>query len=248
MTYTFEVALDSIESAITAQACGADRIELVADLGIGGITPSHGMMKVAKEQLTIPINVMIRPRRGDFFYTDAEFEMMKHDIEYAKSLNLNGVVLGILRPDGYIDTERTRQLVELARPLDVTFHRAFDMCIDPHRALDELMGLGVDTLLTSGQQASVDYGLPLITALVKQANGRIKIMPGAGINASNIKDIVAKSGAKAFHFSGMKSQPSPMRHHNPDLFMGSADDRSEYQRHYADPSTLKAIMANANAQ
>lgn len=244
MTYTFEVALDSIESAIIAQACGADRIELVADLGIGGITPSHGMMQVAKEQLSIPINVMIRPRRGDFLYTDAEFEMMKHDIEYTKSLGLNGVVLGILRPDGTIDTERTRQLVELARPLDVTFHRAFDMTADPHQALDDLIELGVDTLLTSGQQPTATQGLSLIAALVKQANGRIKIMPGCGINPSNIKDIVDKSGASEFHFSGMKAQDSPMQYRNPNLMMG-ADSESEYQRNYADADTLKTIMANA---
>jgi copper homeostasis protein len=248
MTYTFEVAVDSIESALIAQDYGAHRIELCADLGIGGITPSHAMITVAKKLLNIPMNVIIRPRRGDFLYTEAEFDIMCGDIEYAKSLDVNGVVLGILLSDGHIDVERTRELIKLAQPLEVTFHRAFDMAKDPHHALDNLISLGVDTLLTSGQQPTAEQGLSLITELVKQADGRIRIMPGSGINPNNIKALVEGSSAKEFHFSGKTSVDSPMQYHNPTLSMGGKDVGSEYQRSYADADTIQAIIANANHQ
>lgn len=246
MTHTFEVAVDSLESALIAQECGVHRVELCAALGIGGITPSHAMIEIAKDRLDIPFNVIIRPRRGDFLYTEAEFDIMCGDIEYAKSLDVNGVVLGILYSDGRIDIDRTRVLIELARPLEVTFHRAFDMAIDPHQALDDLISLGVDTLLTSGQQPTAEQGLSLITELVKQADGRIRIMPGSGINPNNIKAIVKGSGANEFHFSGKASVDSPMQYHNSTLSMGGKDVGSEYQRSYADADTIRAIIANAN--
>jgi len=245
MTFIFEVAVDSVESALLAQDCGAHRIELCADLGIGGITPSHAMIAIAKKRLNIPFNVIIRPRRGDFLYTDIEFDIMRGDIEYVKSNGANGVVLGLLHADGNIDIERTGELVELARPLEVTFHRAFDMAVNPQQALDELISVGIDTLLTSGQVPSAKDGLPLIAELVKQAKGRIKIMPGSGINPSNIKAIVDNSGAKEFHFSGKKLVDSPMIYHNSGLSMGGKDAGSEYQRSYADADTIRAIIANA---
>ena len=229
MAYTFEVAVDSVESAVIAQSAGANRIELCAGLAIGGITPSHGMIAVARERLEIPVNVIIRPRRGDFLYSESEFEIMRRDIEYAKALNVNGVVIGILRADGAIDVDRTRILIEQARPLDVTFHRAFDMTNDPQKALDDLITLGVDTVLTSGQASSAEQGLPLITDLVTQAQGRMKIMPGAGINPTNIRKIVIDSGASEFHFSGKATIASGMQHRNDALAMGGADSLSEYQ-------------------
>ena len=247
MTYTFEVAVDSIESAQIAQDCGASRIELVADLGIGGITPSYGMVKEANN-LNIPIYMMIRPRRGDFVYTDYEFGIMREDIKFAKSLRLHGVVFGILLPDGRVDLERLRELTEcVAPPLTVTFHRAFDMTANPQEALEELIYAGVDNVLTSGQKPTAEQGLPLIAELVKQAKGRINIMPGSGINPSNIKKIVDESGTHMFHFSAKKAQDSPMQHRNPNLQMG-ADSESEYQRHYADPDTIKAIITNARKE
>lgn len=242
MSYTFEVAVDSMESALTAQASGAHRVELCADLGIGGITPSHGMIAIAKQQLHIPIHVIIRPRRGDFLYTKAEFEIMRWDIEFAKSLGVNGVVFGILTADGRIDIARTRVLIELARPLSVTFHRAFDMTADPQQALSALMALGVDTLLTSGQQPTAEQGLPLITDLVEQAAGRIVIMPGSGINPANIRKIAQQSGATSFHFSGKKSADSGMTYRNPSLSMGGTDAGSEYQLSYADADTIRGII------
>ena len=246
MTYTFEVAVDSLESALIAQEYGAHRIELCADLGIGGITPSHGMIALAKEHLNIPINVIIRPRRGDFLYTEHEVDMMQRDIEYVKSLGLNGVVVGILLPDGQIDIDRTRIVVEFARPLEVTFHRAFDMSADPYRALDDLIDLRVDRLLTSGQQSTAEQGLPLIAELVEQADGRICIMPGSGINPTNIKKIVDESRATEFHFSAKKPYASSMQYHNPNLSMGGNEKGAEYQLHYAHADTIRAIIANAN--
>lgn len=245
MSYLFEVAVDSLESALIAQSAGANRIELCAALSIGGITPSHGMVKLARQQLPLPINVIIRPRQGDFLYSQAEFEMMRYDIDFAKSLNVNGVVIGILRPDGHVDIDRTRILIEQVRPLQVTFHRAFDMTADPYRALNDLIDLGVDTILTSGQQAAAEQGIDLITDLVKQADGRIKIMPGSGINPTNIKTIVTQSGATEFHFSGKTSQPSQMTYRNLNLSMGGQDDASEYDITIADEDIIRAIIHNA---
>jgi len=246
MSLVFEVAVDTIESALTAQECGAHRIELCAGLALGGITPSHGMIAVARERLQIPMNVIIRPRRGDFLYTEPEFEIMRRDIEYAKSLNVNGVVLGLLSADGTVDTVRTRILIEQARPLKVTFHRAFDMTSDPLQALDDLIQIGVDTVLTSGQQASAEQGLPLIEELVNQAGNRIQIMPGAGITPDNIRKVVDGSGANEFHFSGKATVDSSMTHHNKNLAMGGEGSLSEYELQVADEETIRAIIKNAD--
>lgn len=241
MTYRFEVAVDSLESALIAQDCGANRVELCADLGIGGITPSLGAVEVAVERLQIPVHVMIRPRRGDFLYTDAEFETMARDIELAKSAGAQGVVFGMLMADGGVDLARTGELARLARPLSVTFHRAFDMCWDPLAALAALMDLGVDTLLTSGQARSAEAGVALIADLVARAAGRIVIMPGAGINAGNIARIAAATGARTFHFSARETIDGPMEYRNPRASMG-ADDAA-YARSYASAERIRAILA-----
>ena len=240
MTYQFEVAVDSLESALTAHACGAHRIQLCADLGIGGITPSSGMIQLVIERLQIPVQVIIRPRRGDFLYSDAEFEVMRRDIEMAKSAGADGVVLGILRADGSIDLERTRTLTAAARPLSVTFHRAFDMCRDPLEALDRLISLGVDRLLTSGQEATAEAGIGLIRDLVERATGRIAIMPGAGINAGNIHRIAQETGAAEFHFSARETVGGPMHYRNPRLSIGDADE--EYLRRYASAERIRGII------
>jgi copper homeostasis protein len=245
MAYLFEVAVGSIESALIAQSAGANRIELCAGLAIGGITPSYGMIAVARERLDIPMNVIIRPRRGDFLYSDVEFDMMQRDIAYAKSLGVNGVVIGMLKADGTVDVERVRVLVEQAKPLHVTFHRAFDMAVDLMQALDDLIALDIDTVLTSGQESSAEKGLSLITALVKHAQGRVSIMPGAGINPSNIKDIVMMSGASEFHFSGKGTVNSQMQYRNNRLAMGGGDSLSEYQLSVADADTIRAVIEQA---
>lgn len=240
MDYHFEIAVDSLESALIAQDCGADRVEFCADLASGGLTPSLGAVELAVERLRIPVHAMIRPRRGDFLYTDAEYEMMRRDIAQAKSAGAQGVVFGILLADGHIDRERTRELTQLARPLSVTFHRAFDMCRDPRAALAELIDLGVDTLLTSGQAETAADGLPLIAELVARAAGRIDIMPGAGINAGNISRIAKVTGARTLHFSGKEAVDGPMAYRNPRLSLGDQD--SEYERIYASAERVREIV------
>ena len=240
MSYQFEVAVDSLESALIAQDCGVDRIELCADLGSGGTTPSFGLLQVAVERLSIPIHVIIRPRRGDFLYTEAEFEQMRRDIDAAKSAGVSGVVLGILLADGRIDSTRTGALIRAARPLSVTFHRAFDMSRDPLSALDALLDMGVDTLLTSGQEVTAAAGIPLIAKLVEGAAGRIDIMPGSGINASNIRRIAEETGARTFHFSGKRIFDGPMEFRNPQLHMG--EDVSEYARVYASEELIMTAI------
>jgi copper homeostasis protein len=205
---TLEVCVDSVESAIAAQDSGAHRIELCDNMLEGGTTPSIGTITLARHHCDIPIHVMIRPRGGDFRYTEIEFEVMKVDIEQARKIGVDGVVFGMLMPDGAIDTERCTELVALARPMRVTFHRAFDFVGDPHQSLEDLIRLGVDRVLTSGKQSSALEGLKLITKLVKQANDRIIIMPGAGITQQNIKQIVRQSGVTEAHVYSAVTQPS----------------------------------------
>lgn len=241
MRCQFEVAVDSLESALVAQECGVDRVELCADLGIGGISPSRGMIELACERLAIPVHVMIRPRRGDFLYTDAEFDVMRRDIEAAKSAGAQGVVFGLLLADGSIDIARTRELASAARPLSVTFHRAFDMCREPRAALGQLIDMGVNTLLTSGQAPSAAEGMPLIVELVAWAAGRIDIMPGAGIHPGNIARIAEATGAQTFHFSARETVDGPMRYRNARALMGQA--RSEFARTYASAERIQKIMA-----
>lgn len=188
-----------MESAIAAQIGGADRVELCANLNEDGTTPSAGMIALARQSLQIGLHVMIRPRGGDFFYSDFEFTIMQKDIAVAKELGVDGVVFGILKTDRTLDVARTRRLVELARPLAVTFHRAFDVVADPQRALAELIGLRIDRLLTSGQAQTALQGLPAITRLVQQAAGRLQIMPASGINPQNIRQIIYGSGISDIH-------------------------------------------------
>ncbi len=240
MSYRFEVAVDSIESALIAQECGADRVELCADLGSGGITPSLGLIQLALERLHIPVHVILRPRPGDFLYTDAEIDVIRRDIETAKAMGADGVVFGVLRADGTVDTVRTQALIKSTGSLRVTFHRAFDMCRDPWAALDALIELGVDTLLTSGQESTAEAGIPLIAGLVERAGDRIDIMPGGGINPGNIRRIAAETGARTFHFSARAAVDGPMRFRNPRLSLG--DEIGEYARSYASAERIRGII------
>lgn len=194
-----EICVDSVESAIAAQTGGADRVELCANLNEDGTTPSAGMIALARQSLQIGLHVMIRPRGGDFVYSEVEFAIMQNDIAVAKELDVAGVVFGVLKPDRTIDVAQARRLVELARPLAVTFHRAFDVVADPQGALEELLSLRIDRLLTSGQAKTAPQGLPVITRLVQQAAGRIKIMPASGINPQNIRPLINKSGVSDIH-------------------------------------------------
>jgi copper homeostasis protein len=237
-----EVCVDSAESAIAAQQGGADRVELCDNLMEGGTTPSAGTVELARKHLSIGLNVIIRPRGGDFCYSDVEFEIMKRDVEFARQSGANGVVIGILREDGRVDKERTRQLIGLARPMSVTFHRAFDMTRDPYEALEDLIALGVDRVLTSGQENSVLEGVDLISDLVKRAGSRIIVMPGGGITERNIKKIIAQSGAREAHFLGTISVSSPMRYRNPNPFMGGELRPPEFTRNVTDPDRVRQYV------
>ena len=240
-----EVVVYNIESALNAQAGGADRVELCDNPGGGGTTPSTGTIEVLKEELDISLFVMIRPRGGDFCYTDLEFEAMKRDIDRCKALGIDGVVLGILSPDGTIDKQRCRVLVERARPLKVTCHRAFDMTRDPLEALESCIAAGFDRILTSGQQAQAAEGIDLITKLVQKAEERIRIMPGCGVNEDSVEQIVKQTGIREIHLSAETSRPSQMEFQNEAITgMGSAKGK-EYVVDRVSSARVKTIRSQA---
>jgi copper homeostasis protein len=241
----FEICVESAAGAIAAQKGGGHRVELCANLLEGGTTPSAGAIKLARQSIDIGIYVMIRPRGGDFCYSPTEFEVMKLDIETAKQSGTDGVVFGILREDGTIDIERTRELMERARPLGVTFHRAFDMTRDPHQALEDLINLGVDRVLTSGQEITVLEGLDLITDLIKQAGDRIIVMPGGGITEKNIKKIIDRCRPREIHFAALAGVESPMKYRNDRVFMGGELRPPEYTLIATDPERVHSCMDSA---
>ncbi|HEX6069350.1 MAG TPA: copper homeostasis protein CutC [Longimicrobiaceae bacterium] len=215
-----EACVDSVESALAAQAGGAGRVELCDDLVEGGTTPSAGMIELCCERVGIPVFVMIRPRGGDFLYSDAEFEVMRRDVGRAAALGAAGIVLGLLRADGSVDVERTRRLVEEARPLPVTFHRAIDVSRDTDEALDALLALGVDRVLTSGRAASAEAGLDVIARMVQRAAGRIVVLAGGGVKEENVGRIVAGAGVREVHVRGTVVRPSAMTYRNPAVDFG----------------------------
>jgi copper homeostasis protein len=245
MDLTFEVCVDSAEAAAAAQEGGAHRVELCSDLLEGGLTPSHGTMRVARARLRIGIMAMVRPRGGDFCYSDIEFAVMREDLLAARELGADGVVFGLLNPDGTIDRDRTAELIALARPLPVTFHRAFDVSRDPFEALDTLIDLGVDRVLTSGQEPSVLEGLDLIAALVARAAGRVIVMPGGGITERTMARIAATSGARELHFASLEPREGRMVHRNPRVFMGGTLRPPEYAQEVTRPESVAAIIAAA---
>jgi copper homeostasis protein len=229
-----------------AKAAGAHRVELCADLLEGGITPSRGMIREARKVEGIRLHVIIRPRGGDFLFEDDELSIMRADIETAKAEGADGVVIGLLKADATVDAERTKELIALARPLSVTFHRAFDMTVDPFEALETLIGLGVDRLLTSGQEATVLEGLPLIADLIRRANDRIIIMPGGGITARNVDRIVAGAKLKEMHFAALEPTMSGMRQRREHVFMGGELRPPEYDRLVTSAETIRSVMAKAS--
>lgn len=197
-----EVCANSLESALNAQQAGADRIEICTELGVGGITPSFGLLQQIKAHISIPVHVLIRPRSGDFTYSDTEFNTMKANIEHCKLLGFNGIVSGILHADYTLDAERTKALVALSHPLKLTFHRAFDWVKDPLETMAQLEAMGVHTLLTSGQATSCVQGMELLCKLEEKAK-KMTIMPGGGINPENAL-VFKEKGFKAIHLSGTK--------------------------------------------
>ncbi|WP_411850841.1 copper homeostasis protein CutC [Stenotrophomonas sp. LGBM10] len=218
-----EIAANSVASALAAQQGGADRIELFDNLGEGGTTPSHGSIAVARERLRIPLFVLIRPRPGDFHYGPLEAEIMLRDIAQCRAVGCDGVVIGALDTEGAIDRALCRALMQAAGPLQVTFHRAFDAARDLPRALEQVIELGCQRVLTSGGQASAEAGVDVLASLVAQADGRVRVMAGAGLNAGNIAAVAARSGCTELHASAKAAQRSAMRHHNPALIGLSPD-------------------------
>ena len=182
-----EICANSYQSAKNAQEAGAHRIELCQELSVGGITPSYGLLKKVIEELDIPVFVLIRPRSGNFVYSDDEFQIMKTDIQLCKDLGCKGIVSGVLKPDNKLDVERTKVLIELSKPLPFTFHRAFDEVNNPKESLEQLIDLGVDRVLTSGQESSAEKGLELIQELHRISNNRIMILAGGGLNSKNVE-------------------------------------------------------------
>lgn len=219
--FKVEVCANGVESCIAAQQGGADRVELCAGIPEGGTTPSYGEIQVARRVLTTTrLHVIIRPRGGDFLYTDLEMERMAADIAVCHELGVDGVVFGCLKADGSIDVEKNRYLLECARGMSVTCHRAFDRTCDAQQALETVIDLGFDRILTSGQQPRAIQGVELLQRLHRQAAGRIILMAGSGVTEDNIHDIREETGLSEFHFSGRESQPSAMQYVNPDLYMG----------------------------
>jgi copper homeostasis protein len=196
---TVEICVDSVASALAAQEGGASRVELCADLSAGGTTPSAGAIALARKRLRIPLHVMIRPRPGNFCYADIEFDTMRRDILAAKQFGADGAVFGILREGGAIDRGRTAELLSLARPLSVTFHRAFDLVADPPAALEDLIAIGVDRVLTSGRAERAAEGSGLLADLVRKSGGRIAIMAAGGIGPRNARAIVDQTGVTELH-------------------------------------------------
>ncbi len=236
-----EICCFSLESAITAQKSGASRIELCGGMFEGGTTPSAGLIKRVRANLSILVYVMIRPRGGDFCYSETEFEVMKEDILMAKSLGADGLVFGLLNPDGTIDTLRTKELVELAQPLGVTFHRAFDVADEPLRALEDIIACGCERILTSGQKNMAHEGISCLQQLVENAGNRIEIMAGSGVNASNASQLLAM-GVKALHLTGKSSRESRMKYRKEDVCMTNISQTNEYELYEADEAKCKAVV------
>jgi len=210
MLFSLEICCYNYQSCIIAAEAGANRIELCADAAEGGTTPAYGTIKLVKEKMGIDVFPIIRPRGGDFFYDAEEFAIMKSEILLCKELGCEGVVIGMLKQDGTVDKERCKQLLALAYPMSVTFHRAFDRAVNPFEALEDIVQLGCERILTSGHKPMAPDGAALLNELVRQANERIIIMPGSGIRAANIVEVAKKTGAVEFHSSASKKASSRM--------------------------------------
>jgi copper homeostasis protein len=236
-----EACVDSVESALAAQAGGAHRIELCEDLLEGGTTPSAGMIEVCRERLRIPMHVLIRPRGGDFVYSDVEIEVMQRDIALARRLHVQGVVFGALRADGSVDVERTKALLGVSRPLSVTFHRAFDFTPDANAALDTLMQHGIDRVLTSGQAPTAVEGTQTLARLVTRASGRIAILAGGGLNEENIGRVAELSRVREVHVRATALLESPASYRPRHLSLQKQPLPNEFDRAVTDPERIRRI-------
>ena len=231
--FKFEICANSVESCLAAQEGGADRVELCAGIPEGGTTPSYGEIKLARKLLTkTKLHVIIRPRGGDFLYTPLELERMEEDIRICRELGVDGVVFGCLTEEGEIDREANRRLVELARPMSVTFHRAFDRTADPMKALEDIISLGCNRILTSGQQPKAIDGISLLAQLEKKLKEYplppIQLLAGSGVNEENIRQIFDATGIHEYHFSARVNVVSKMKHYNHEVYMGAKGADESY--------------------
>lgn len=236
-----EVVVYNIESALNAQKGGADRVELCANPGEGGTTPSYGTMEVVRQALSVDVYAMIRPRGGDFVYSSEEYFAMRRDIEMCKRASMDGVVFGVLKPDGTLDKNKCKKLIELARPMKVTCHRAFDMTHDLMETLEDCIEVGFDRILTSGGQAQAALGTEMIAKLIQQANGRIAIMPGSGVNENNVAEIIKKTGAQEIHFSAVVYRDSQMYFRNEAIAGMGSTQGDEFKLRTVDPEIVEKI-------
>jgi copper homeostasis protein len=237
MKYLIEIATFRFSDYKSAVEGGTDRVELCANLAEGGTTPSYAHIKKCRETFDIALFPIIRPRGGDFLYTKDEFEIMKNDIKLCKELGCEGIVIGLLNMDGTIDMTRTSELIELAYPLEVTFHRAFDRCKDPFAALEELIEIGCQRILTSGQKPTVSEGVDLIAELNKKADDRIIILPGSGVRKDNIKMLAEKTGCIEFILRFVEKQKAPCSLFHPAF----ADSAESYSNNEISPDEVRAL-------
>ncbi|MFC3504942.1 copper homeostasis protein CutC [Micromonospora krabiensis] len=245
---TFEICIDSVEGALAAEAAGAERVELCSALFEGGLTPSIGTIETALRSVDrIRVHVIVRPRAGDFIYSPSEVEAMVRDVRAAVAAGAHGIVIGALTAEGDVDVPTTRALIEAAGGVSITFHRAFDMVRDPYAALEQLIELGVDRVLTSGQEVSVLEGAPLIAELVRRAGDRIIVMPGGGITPRNIARIIEATGASEYHFAALVTSDGPAVHRNPAPRMGGTLHRPEYERSDTSEKLIGQVLAASRA-
>jgi copper homeostasis protein len=245
MAITVEICIDSTDSAVAAERGGAHRVELCSDLVEGGITPSAGLIATVRQKVKIGLQVMIRPRGGDFYYSAEEFDIMRRDIRMAKQLGASGVVFGLLKVDGSVEVERTRELVEVARPLNVTYHRAFDMARDLDKSLEDVISTGADRILTSGAAVSAPDAAPMLKRLITAAGDRIIILVGGGMKPHTAPKVIEETGAKEIHAGLRTTMEGPMRYRNENLVMGTIPGL-EYNRTVVLEKDVSALVKAVN--
>lgn len=238
-----EVAIDSVAGARAAEAAGATRLELCCALAEGGLTPTLGLLQQCRRHSRLPIVAMLRPRAGDFLYTDDEFEVLRADLHQLAGAGADGFAVGVLLADGELDLARMRELVAAAAPHPVTCHRAFDLARDPETALQQLLDLGVQRVLTSGLCATASEGQERIRALVRQARGRIEVIAGAGVRSHNVRELVRRTGVRAVHLSASAFVDSGMVHRNPQATMGTQPPRGDYTLRATDGEEVARVVA-----
>lgn len=240
--FEIEVCANSVLSAIAAEKGGADRVELCDNLYEGGTTPSAGMIFQAKQQTAIDVFPIIRLRGGDFLYSETEMQIMLKDIAMARQMGADGFVIGCLNQDGKVDYENCARLIDAAKGLPITFHRAFDMCDDAFEALETIKKIGIQRILTSGQKNKAIDGIPLIAELVKAAGDDLKIMAASGITEDNIIEIAKQTKARAFHLSLRESYESKMIFRREDVYMGGLKEIPEYENKYTSAEKVKSLI------